>query len=350
MVVTFLKTIRTWETYKQKIQSYPMATQNAKDSVKRNFERFCQENFQRSMEEVILEMKQAEEEAVFDTIQEWINWNDKPQSIRTYFSYLNPYLYYRGIKITTLDIKLNLNFGKVTQEELHPLSEEEYRKILDVASYDNKALYLLIGSSGMRPTEAIHITKNDVEFDKERWVIHVPAKWTKKKRAKTTFCSIEAQKFLKPIIKRKNDNETWFNTHSTTAVDITFGRYCEKIGLNKKYGTGRNQINPMSFRSYFISKISRHDPNLAKKWAGQKGYLLQYDRLEAQEMLQKYIEFEPDLIIDTTEKLKAENEKLEKEKSELENKTTKIQTLEDNLAKVTHKLDLVMQTIDSKSK
>jgi len=281
-VLTFLKTVRTWESYMKKIESYPKSTLNLKTIVKNNFERFCQENFQRSMEEVILEMKQAEEEAIFDTIQEWINWNDLPQSIRTYFAYINPYFYYRGIKITTQDIKMNLNFGRVHEEELHPLSDEEYRMILEKASFDYKALYLLMGSSGMRPIEAINITKNDVEFDKERWIIHVPARFTKKKRAKTTFCSIEAMKFLKPIVKRKRDDETWFNAHSTTAVDITFKRYCERVGLTKKSGTGRQQINPMSFRSCFISKISRHDPNLAKKWAGQKGYLLQYDRLEAQ--------------------------------------------------------------------
>jgi len=315
--VTFLKTIRTWETYIQKIQSYPQTTLNLKEIVKNNFDRFCQENYKRSMDEVIQEMKQAEEDSVFDLLQEWINWNDLPQSIRTYFAYLNPYFYYRGIKITTLDIKMNLNFGRVHEEELHGLSDEEYRMILEKASFDYKALFLLMGSSGMRPIEAINITKNDVEFDKERWIIHVPARWTKKKRAKTTFCSIEAMKFLKPILRGKNDTETWFNVHSTTGVDITFKRYCERVGLTKKYGTGRQQINPMSFRAWFRTKMDRHDPNLSMKWAGQKYKNPTYDRMTVEEQLQKYMDFELDLLVYNTEKKDREIKNLREANEEL---------------------------------
>ncbi len=317
--MTFLKTVRSWETYKTKILSDAVNTQKGKHRIKKNFESFCMKNYNRSMEEVIQEMKLAEEEAVFDVLQEWINWIDKPQSIRTYFSYLNPYLYYRGIKISAMDIKQNLNFGMKHQEELHPLSEEEYRKIMDVASYKNKALYLLMGSSGMRPIEAINITKNDVEFDKERWVIHVPARFTKKKRAKTTFCSVEAMKFLKPILRGKNDTETWFNVHSTTGVDITFLRYCERVGLDKKYGTGRNQINPMSLRAWFRTKMDRHDPNLSLKWAGQHGANPSYDRMTVEEQLRKYLEFEADLIVSNAERNKKALEKQQKEINEFSN-------------------------------
>ena len=69
---------------------------------------------------------------------------------------------------------------------------------------------------------------------------------------------------------------------------------------------------------YNITKLSRHDPNFTKKIAGQKGYLDQYDRLNDEEKLALYQNYEIDLIIDDTAKLKAENEKLETEKSELE--------------------------------
>jgi len=341
---------RTEQTYYSKITQKAPATQLLTKKVLQKFDSFCKANYNSTIEKIVTEMKQSPEEAVYDVLQEWINWVDLPNSIKLYFTMLKPYLYYRGIKLNSLDVKLNLVFPKKHEVELHGMSEEEYRKILEVANYRNKTLYLVMGSSGLRPVEASHIRICDLELMEGRYKIHVPAKWTKLKRDKTTFCSVEATKFLKPILRGKNDNDYVFGT-TTGTIDKTFLRYCKKIGLDNKYEHNKvNKLTPMSFRAWFITKVSRHDPNLAKKWAGQKGYLLQYDRLEAQEMLQKYIEFEPDLIIDTSEKLKAENEKLKKEKSELENKTTKIQTLEDNLAKVTHKLDLVMQTLDSKSK
>jgi len=78
----------------------------------------------------------------------------------------------------------------------------------------------------------------------------------------------------------------------------------------------------MGFRAYFITKISRRDPNLAKKWAGQKGYLLQYDRLTLDEQLEKYLEFEPDLLINDTVRKDRKIEELEKKNErigELEN-------------------------------
>ena len=74
----------------------------------------------------------------------------------------------------------------------------------------------------------------------------------------------------------------------------------------------------MSLPAYFITKVSRKDPNFAKKLAGQKGYLLQYDRMSEEEKLAKYLEIEPELLIFDQSRKMAEIKKLQKEKSELE--------------------------------
>ncbi len=60
--LTFLKTVRSWETYKTKILSDAVNTQKGKYRIKKNFESFCMKNYNRSMEEVIQEMKLAEED------------------------------------------------------------------------------------------------------------------------------------------------------------------------------------------------------------------------------------------------------------------------------------------------
>ena len=95
-------------------------------------------------------------------------------------------------------------------------------------------------------------------------------------------------------------------------------RTLEKTGLNMRYDSNnRYMINTHSFRAYGITKISRHDPNFAKKLAGQKGYLDEYDRMNGDEKLALYQKIESDLIIDNTEKQKAEIKKLESEKNQL---------------------------------
>ena len=87
-------------------------------------------------------------------------------------------------------------------------------------------------------------------------------------------------------------------------------------------------INTHSFRAYGITKLSRHDPNFAKKLAGQKGYLLKYDRMTNEEKLAIYQKFEVDLIIDDSEKQKAEIQALQEEKSELEQVNGKLKELQ----------------------
>jgi len=329
--MTFLETVRTHESYYEKIQNKSPQYQIAIKQTHKRFNDYCMETFDRSAEDVIQEMKRSNEDAIYDTLQNWINWNNKPNSIINYFAHLKPYLHYRGIKLNPMDIKLSLDFGKKQEEELHPLSLEEYKKLLVASSYRNKVFYLFMGSSGMRPVEACHIRKKDLEF-KERIVIHIPAKWTKLKRARTTFCSKEVSNFIKPMLEKINDEDVIFPYSYTSAIDVTFSRYRKKTGLDKKHeGNKRALITPMNFRAWFISKISRHDPNLAKKWAGQKGYLLQYDRLTQEEQLQKYIEFESDLLV-------YENSGDPIVKKNMDKMSVKIQELEAHIEKLDDRL------------
>ena len=87
-----------------------------------------------------------------------------------------------------------------------------------------------------------------------------------------------------PRLKKIGDSDLVFGT-SDNVIGNTGreARYIselqKKMGISDKYETnGRNVITTHSFRAYFITKVSREDPNLAKYFAGQKGYLLQYDR------------------------------------------------------------------------
>ena len=317
--MTFVKTQRNYQKYLDKISKKAEKTQKGFKTSHNSFDRFCDHRFKSSGEETIEELKLAEDEAVFDTLQEWINWMDiSPNTIPIYFTHMKTYLYWRGIKINSQDVKLELDFPKQEVEELHPLSLDEVRMLLGVANYKNRCMYLCMLSGGFRPVEITHIKKKDLELDKKRIVIHVPARYTKLKRTKTSFISSEAQKMLRPILKRINDNDFVFGGNSNSRASV-FARYCDKVGLDSRYDTTQiRKITLMGFRAYFITKLSRHDPNLAKKWAGQKGYLLQYDRMTPDEQLEKYLEFEPDLLINDTVRKDRKIEDLEKKNVEIE--------------------------------
>jgi len=319
---------RNYQSYLSKISKKAVKTQKGFKTAHNSFDRFCKQQFKSSGENIVSEMKLAEDEAIFDTLQEWINWMDiSPGTIPIYFTHLKTYLYWRGIKINPQDVKLELVFPRPEQEELHPLSVEEIKKLLDVANYKNRCMYLCMLSAGLRPIEVAHIKKKDLELDKKRIVVHVPAKYTKLKRAKTSFFSIEAEKKLRPLLRNIGEDDYIFKGNSNTKAGV-FARYRERVALDDRFdSTDRGKINLMGFRAFFITKISRHDPNLAKKWAGQKGYLLQYDRLTPEEQLDKYLEFEKDLIIDSTERQKARISELEKDKIRIDKLEDALNTL-----------------------
>jgi len=332
--LTFLTKEKTKLTFEDRLNKKAPGTREVYKIAFRNFEKFCEDHYNRTMEEVISEFDVVNVGTVCEAMQDWIDWNvlmkKNPATIRPWFSCINNYLRYKGIKI---DIKENIEFPKKIEEELYPLQLEDIHKILSVANFDKKCLYLCQLSSGMRIAELLQLKKKDLVL-KERIVVKIPAVNTKAKRGRTTYFSIEAQKMLLPKLKRLKDDDYLFGVHRDTSVKnkstnemITLGKYLDKIGLNEKYHNGHHQITTHSFRAYFITKVSRKDPNFAKKLAGHKGYLLQYDRMNDEEKLQKYLEIEPDLLIFDESKKNAEIEKLRREKSELEEYKTKVEQL-----------------------
>jgi len=89
---------------------------------------------------------------------------------------------------------------------------------------------------------------------------------------------------------------------------------------------------------------------LPKKLAGQKGYLLQYDRMNDEEKLEKYLEIEPELLIFDESKKNAEIEKLKKEKSELEKVKEDKEMLEDRVVRQEQATKHILEKLDKLEK
>lgn len=255
-------------------------------------------------------------EIIWDVLQAWLNWVTlHPRTTLNWFSKIKRYLHYRGIKLDPMDIKENLIFPKILQEEYYPLQIEEIHKILENARFKTKVLHLCQSSSLMRIGELVQLRKKDLIIDK-RIIVKIPPTMAKFGKARTTFFSSEAGKLLMPHLKKLDDDDLVFGTsknprHSEINCETILRRTLERVGLNMRYETNnRYKINTHSFRAYGITKISRHDPNFAKMLAGQKGYLIrEYDRMTDKEKLDLYIKYENDLCIfnkqpDNNEKIK----------------------------------------------
>lgn len=127
--MTFLDTRRTAKSYEEKLDAKPENTRTSHYTTLNNFEKFCQEKFDRSKEDVIDEFLNVEKYVIFTTIQNWIDWNIKnnksPSTLVTWFSNLNTYFYYKGLDLSQREIKENLDFPKKLQKDLYGVQPEE---------------------------------------------------------------------------------------------------------------------------------------------------------------------------------------------------------------------------------
>jgi len=260
----------------------------------------------------------TDEQIFYDVTQAWINDNSKKMAAKTvklYFQLVKPFFIYRGLKFHPIDIRQNLKFPKVLYIEKHGITREEIKILLDILKPRHKAYVLCQSSSGMRVGELLRMRRKQLDLSTKRITVTIPAEHSKNGREGMTFFSKEAAKYLIPIIRNLDDNdlvftknEDWESARNTVLANMR--RWTAKTGLTN--------ITTHSFRAYFITKVSRIDPNLAKRLATQGTYLDSYDRLSKADKLEKYLEFEPHLLIEEDYRLKAENSLLEQKVLEIE--------------------------------
>jgi len=317
-----------------------------------NFENFCMVKYGKV--DIFEELKENTDTEILDFIQSWIDFNDRlnPATVINLFSRVKKYLHHRGIKLHPQDIKEELEFKRVISEEMYPLTRENIQTIVKEMRYPNKVQFICQSSSLMRIGELVELKKKHLIDTNDNIIVKIPAVIAKFSKGRTTFFSKEASKMLRPLLKEMADDDLAFGSndnvkHAETNSEQILRRILDKVKLDERYDSnGRHKINTHSFRAFGITALSRHDPNLAKKIAGQKIYLGEYDRMDDDEKLKIYQKYEYDLIIDDSEKQKAEIKKLQSEKSELEKITQDNQKLEDKVARQDQVLERLIKRLD----
>ena len=339
-----LSTKRTKETYRYKIKSQASGSQEGHLITIDNFEKFSMETYGKV--NLIPDLLEATNEEVIDTLQKWINWNSEraPSTIAVYFSRLRKYLHYMGIKLDSQDVKNELEFKHKIDKELYGLTLDDIKKIFSTFDYNTKVQYMCQLSSLMRIGEIVQLRKKHLVLDKLNIVVRIPTTIAKFNKGRTTYFSKESSLLLRPKLRRLDDNDLVFGSNenprfSVLNVEQKLRRAIIRIGLDMRYeDVNRFYINTHSFRAYGITKLSRYDPNFAKKIAGQKGYLLQYDRMSDEDKLEIYQKYEDDLIIDDSLKQKQKITRLETEQAKkIEKYEERFEHLEDILKRLSEK-------------
>jgi len=357
-MTSFLSKKQSERTYEEKLATIPAATRRNKMYAVKVFTDFVEENYDhRTVEEVIEELKllkntqeqETYDAALYGMLQDWVNWNEKRgignYTIKVLFSNLRKYLFHVGIKTHDQDIKENLRFGKKSKEERYPLSKEEFTQIINGFARNPRlqALFLAMGSSGMRIGEALNLKKKDVDITKERIKVTITSD-TKTRMGRTTYLSKETQKFLDSILRKLDGEDYIFSRKNTKlqerSVNASLGRLLDAIGFVERYeSNGYRKITSHSFRSYFFTKAARkHGENYAHRMVGHGGYLIQYDRMTEEEKLKMYIELEPDLVVFEQTKNELEIERLKQDNESIQQLREEVRELREFRAEQDKKL------------
>jgi len=345
---------KTRADFFEHIDNKDIKTINAYDIRINNFEQYCLDKF--GHKDILDKFTDKQDQV--DLFQKWVNWNTKkraPSAVWNFAASLRKYTYYRGWQLAKGDLSDLIELPAKPEKELYGLRISDMHKIFAELAFNDRLLHCFDAVTGTRIGEAVQLRKKHFLLDYDRIVVKIPSHIAKFKRARTTFVSKEFDSMLRTKLKRLHDDDLTFGTKgfhvkddrsivakavhtSTTVKEDNLRRALDRIGLDMRYeDTGRYWINTHSFRSWFITKFSRHDPNLSKLFAGEKGYLLSYDRLTLEEKLQEYIECEPSLaIFDQTineqkiQKLKEANMKYEEQDQKIKDQDIRIASLERN--------------------
>ena len=346
---SFLSKKKDSTSFDEVLSTAPKSTQQNKRYAIHLLDKFVEESYPgRNTLDVVEELRllksqdaQIYEDALYGMLQEWINWNQKEgrgnYTIRVAFSNIRKYLFHFGIKTSEQDIKEYLRFGKRTREDRHPLSQIEYLRIIDGLSRHPliQALFLGLGSSGMRIGEALSLKKKDLDLTGERIKVNIPAN-TKTRTGRTTFLSFETEKLLRPHLDRIEHDDYVFTKKNrkpdASSVRTMLGRLVDKLVLSERYQSNNiRKITSHSFRAYFFTKAARkHGENYAHRMTGHSGYLMEYDRMTEDEKLEMYVTLEPDLLVFDQTKNELEIDRLKKENQIIEQLQKEMEQLRKN--------------------
>jgi len=301
-----------------------------------NIEKFCLRKYDTSLENLIEELgivknTQEQVENLIQTYIDALELEGKPYStVLGYSTLAINYLKYRRVKFDKDELHTSLSYKTEIKQELYPITKKDIQTLLDHASFEAKTKILLQSGSGFRISELLGLRKCDINTDLERYTANIRAEFAKGRRARTTIISIEAMRLLDEILENKTENETIFpheaNIRFSVISEINmFDRLRKKAGLDMRYeGKRTHKITTHTFRAFFISQFEKTYSGFGHSLSGHSKYMKQYERFTIGEKIEKYIETEKHLLINSNSDQEQKNKR---EISELRAKVSRLEEL-----------------------
>jgi len=303
----------------------------------KSIEKFCITKYESSLENIIedLAIVKNPQEQVENMIQTYIDeleLEGKPHStVSSYSCIAKNYLKYRRVKFDKDELETSLDFKKERQSEKYPLTKEDIKTLLDHASFESRVKILLQSGSGFRISELITLRKSDINTDLERFTATVRAENAKNGIERTTIISSEAMPYLDKILENKNDNDLIFyhnakNIRNAVIAELkVFNRIRNRANLDMTYDNKKtHKITTHSFRAFFISQFEKTYSGFGHVLSGHGKYMKQYERFTIGEKIEKYIETEKHLLINSNSDQEQKNKR---EMSELRAKVSRLEEL-----------------------
>jgi len=303
----------------------------------KSIEKFCISKYDSSLENIIEELTVVEnpQEQVENMIQTYIDeleLEGKPHStVSSYSCIAKNYLKYRRVKFDKDELESSLDFKKEIKSEKYPLTKEDIKTLLDHASFESRAKILLQTGSGFRISELLTLRKCDINKDLERFTAIIRAECAKNGIERVTIISSEAMPYLDKILENKNDNDLLFyhnakNIRNAVIAELkVFNRIRKRANLDMIYENKKtHKITTHSFRAFFISQFEKTYSGFGHVLSGHGKYMKQYERFTIGEKIEKYIETEKYLLINSNSDQEQKNKR---EMSELRAKVSRLEEL-----------------------
>jgi len=302
-----------------------------------NFEYFCQKTYKKPVEAVIedliqYEKKDGNQNRTFRVLDKFVSFlqedhpdilinynlkNQKPKilkkkmasSIRQYFLYIRKYMRLRGLRLDRDDFSDYVTIPTVEEEmDPEPFTHDEIRLVCQYATSSRRLLFMTLKDSGMRIGEACAIQKQHIFLDKDPIEIRLPARITKKNRARITYVTRETEHDLRQHLKNLNELDLVFGTNPETYLAVQneihyLGKLRTKLAkINPVFAeryehNGRFKKNLHSLRAFTSTQAEEvHGESYAHALIGHKKYLAEYIR-NKKKLPSLYKMVEPKLMI-----------------------------------------------------
>lgn len=229
------------------------------------------ESYQNDLKKILLYFKKDLTALVKKDIQNYIQYlakNESSSSISRCISTLKSFYKFLQLnKYTTNNPMTSINNPKTAKKLPKVLSEKEIDTLLDISpktdlDYRNKAMLELMYSSGLRVTELINLTVNDIDIKNS--LVRIFGKGSKERIVPLNDYAIEALNnyilyHRTSLFKHGENNYLFLNNHGNKMTRQGFFKTLQKIAYEKNIKT---ELSPHTLRHSFATHLLKNGADL----------------------------------------------------------------------------------------